>query len=172
MVYVFVVVYFTAVTREYKSDCLGGVVMKFTFRKSRKTIGWLAFQSMDKNGVCLPLHKGVNFIGKGLEDFCEYNERDQLDGIVEQSQVLLQINQDGCSVADFTSTNQTTLIRGSSATIVHQRLRQHYELLKKAIYFNDGSLPFGINSDEIQTCCPSQPPNTSCVHNYVRHMIV
>ena len=124
--------------------------MEFTFRKPHKIIGWLEFYSMDQKGVKLPLHEGYNFIGKGLENFCEYNERNQLQGIVEQSQVIVKINSEGCAITDFTSTNQTVLIRGQSATIVSQQLQQSYEVFKKSIYFNEGSLPYGVASKDIK----------------------
>ena len=122
--------------------------MKFTFRKSQKMIGWLDFQSMDMTAQ-LPLHKGINHIGKGLEDLCEYNERNQLRGIVEQSQVLIRIEPKRCWITDATSTNQTTVIQGPSAHIVAHRLPQKYEEIKRATYFKETDLPYGIQSTDI-----------------------
>jgi hypothetical protein len=123
--------------------------MKFTFRKPHETIGWLEFQSMNRKGIQLPLHKGINLIGKGLEDFCEYNERDELRGIVEQSQVIIRIDEKGCWIADATSTNQTTLIQGKSAKYVKQKLQLEYELIKSSVYFDVCPLPNWIKSEDI-----------------------
>jgi len=122
--------------------------MKFTFRKPQEVIGWLDFQSMDTTAQ-IPLHKGINHIGKGLEDFCEYNERNQLRGIVEQSQVLIRIDPEGCWITDATSTNQTTLVQGEAAKIVARRLPHQYEEIKRATYFKEIALPYGIQSTDI-----------------------
>ena len=123
--------------------------MKFTFRKPKETVAYLEFRSMDRLKVQLPLYRGINRIGKGIEGFCLYNEREYLKGILEQSQVLIQINDDGARITDFTSTNQTTLIQGDSAKIVWQGLDQEYESIKSPIYFMKGDLPHGVIADDI-----------------------
>ena len=109
--------------------------MKFTFRKPKEMIAWLEFQSMDHKGVILPLHYGINHIGKSVKGYCLYNERKQLRGIVEQAQVFIRINNDGSWVTDATSTNQSKLITGTSAAATIQGLQTDYLSYKKAIYF-------------------------------------
>ena len=123
--------------------------MKFSFRKSKEMIGWLNFQSMDQKGIILPLKQGLNLIGKGGEDFCLYNEREHLCGIVEQSQVFIRINKEGNWVTDATSTNQSKLIVGASAIAATKALQVDYLSCKKSIYFEQGIPPQGIVCEEI-----------------------
>ena len=82
----------------------------------------------------LPLHKGVNFIGRGIQEFCPYNERKLLQGVLEQSQVFIRIEEEALSIRDASSTNQSFLIRGASAHHIRTNIDREYDEFRSCLY--------------------------------------
>ena len=82
--------------------------------RHQQSVGYLEMIRGSAAGFRLPFAIGVTFIGRHA-GVCEPSLRARLRGVVEAAQIYLKTDGVRHFVADATSTNQTTLIRGRSA---------------------------------------------------------
>lgn len=85
--------------------------MKIFFKDNLKAIAYLEKVHGSHIGLKLPLHEGINFIGRA-ENRCEYNNRDELLGIIEAAQFYIRMDKE-ISITDATSTYQSKIFRGA-----------------------------------------------------------
>ena len=80
--------------------------MGFDFIKGNTAIAYFEKVCGSNVGLKLPLHEGVNFIGRD-ESRCEYTNLKKLSGIIEGAQIYIKIENKNVYIADATSTNQS-----------------------------------------------------------------